>query len=86
MSEKGVKKKIIKNNKKVSKDKKTATLKFNNSVEIPARNIYQEDSRIFSINDRDIDKIRVSDKKLYNKKHDSYKDYIFMKMVMNIFL
>ena len=72
MIEKGGKKNTIKNNKNVSKDKKTITLKFNNSVEISAKNIYQEDSRVFNINDIDIDKIRVSDKKLYNKKHGSY--------------
>ena len=40
MSEKGGKKKTIKNTKKVSKDKKTITLKLNNGVEIPAKNIY----------------------------------------------
>ena len=71
MSEKGGKKKIFKNNKKVSKDKKTVTLKLNNGVEIPAKNIYNKDSRVFNINDIDIDKIRVSDEKVYNKKHDS---------------
>ena len=70
MSEKEGKKKTMKNNKKVSKDKKTITLKLDNGAETPAKNIYKEDSRIFNINDIDIDKIRVSDKKLYNKKHD----------------
>ena len=77
MSEKEGKKKTIKNNKKVSKDKKTITLKLNNGVEIPAKNIYKEDLKIFNINDIDIDKIRVSDKKLYDKKHNSYKHYVF---------
>ena len=76
MSEKRGEKKTIKNNKKVSKHKKTIILKLDNDVEIPARNIYIEDSRIFNINDIDIDKIRVS-----NNKH-----YVFMKMVMNTFL
>ena len=70
-------KKTIKNNKKVSKDKKTIALRLNNGVEIPARNIYKEDSRIFNIYDIDTDQIRVSDKKLYNKKHGSYKHYVF---------
>ena len=69
-------KKTIKNN-KVSKDKKTITLKLNNGVQIPARNTYNKDSRIFNISDIDIDKIRVSDKKLYNKQHNSYKHYVF---------
>ena len=31
------------------------------------------------INDVDINKIRVSDKNLYNKKHNSYKYYVFYK-------
>ena len=77
MSEKGGKKKTIKNNKKVSKDKKTVILKLNNGVEIPAKNMYKEDLKLFNINDIDIDKIRVSDKKLYDKKHNSYKHYVF---------
>ena len=34
--------------------------------------IYKEDSKPFNINDIDIDKIRVS-----NKKHGSYKHYVF---------
>ena len=33
-----------------------------------------------------MDKIRVSNKKLYNKEHGSYKHYVFMKMVINTFL
>ena len=70
-------KKTIKNNKKVSKDKKTITLKLNNNVEIPTRNIYKEDSRIFNINDIDTDQISVSNKKLYNKEHGSCKHYVF---------
>ena len=76
MSEKGGKKKTIKNSKKVSKDIKTVTTSFNNGVEIPAKNIYKEDSKVFKINDIGIDKIRVSDK-LYNKEHGSYKHYVF---------
>ena len=79
MSEKGGKKKTIKNYKKVSKDEKTITVRLNNGVEISAKNIYKEDSRVFKINDIDIDKIRVSDKKLYNKEHGSYKHYVFYK-------
>ena len=77
MSEKEGKKSTIKNNKKVSKDKKSITLKLNNDVEIPAESIYKEDSRVFNISDIDIDRISVSDKKLYNKNHDSYKHYVF---------
>ena len=45
MSEKGGKKKTIKNNRKVSKEKKTITLKLDNGFEIPAKNICKKDSR-----------------------------------------
>ena len=41
------------------------------------KGIYKESTRVFNINDTEIDKIRVSDKKLYIKKHDSYKHYVF---------
>ena len=77
MSEKGGKKKTIKNNKKVSKDKKTITLKLDIGVEIPGKDIYKEISEPISINNIESDKIRVSDKKLYIKKHNSYKHYVF---------
>ena len=50
---------------------------LNNGVETPAKNMYKEDSRVFKLNVLDIDKIRVSDKKLYNKDHGSYKNYVF---------
>ena len=77
MTEKGGKKKTIENNKKVSQDKKiTITARLSNGIEIPAKNIYKEDSKVFKINDIGIDKIRVSDK-LYNKEHGSYKHYVF---------
>ena len=36
-----------------------------------------KDTNWFRINDIDIDKIRVSDRKLYNKEHNSYKYYVF---------
>ena len=51
MSEKEGKKKTIKKNKKISKDKKTITLKLDNGVEIPAKNIYKEISEPISIDD-----------------------------------
>ena len=66
--------KAAKNNQKINK---SITLKPTNGAEIFAKSIYKEDSRVFRINDVDIDKIKVSDKKLYNKKHDSYKYYDF---------
>ena len=77
ISETGGKKKTIKNNNKISKGKKTITIKFNNGVEIHAMNIYKEDSRIFNINNIDTDKIRVSDKRSI---------MFFMKTVMKTFL
>ena len=63
------------------------TKRLENGVEIPVKNIYINHIYIYiKINHIDIDKIRVSDKKLYNKEHGSYKHYFFMKMVMNTFL
>ena len=52
-------KRQLKTVKKYQKIKKTITLKLNNAVEIPAKNIFKEDSKPFNINDKDIDKIRV---------------------------
>ena len=60
ISEKGTKKKT----KKQQKIKKPIALKPNNGVEKPARSIDKKDSRVFNINDIDIEKIKVSDKKL----------------------
>ena len=70
-------KRKLKTTKKVSKYKKPITLRFNNGFTIPAKSIYTEYSRVFNIKDIAIDKIRVSDKKLYNKKNDSCKYYVF---------
>ena len=39
--------------------------------------IYKENTTVFKINDIDIDKAIVSDKKLYNKEYGSYKHYVF---------
>ena len=36
-----------------------------------------EDTECFEIDEIDVDKIRVSSKKLYNKEHNSYKYYVF---------
>ena len=36
-----------------------------------------EDTECFEIDEIDVDKIRVSNKKLYNKEHNSYKYYVF---------
>ena len=47
--------------------------KLDNGVEIPAKTAYMKDTKCFRINDIDINKIRVSEQKLYIKKHNSYK-------------
>ena len=84
MSEEGGKKKKIKNNKKATKDKKPFTLRLNDSIIVTASTIGKESTEIFKINDVDIDKIKVSDKKFHSKKHDSYKH--FMNIILNTFL
>ena len=69
--------KNINDNKKVSKNKKNPTLRLDNNAEIPAKSIYMKDTKCFKIHDVDINKIRVSDKKLYSKEHSLYKYYVF---------
>ena len=90
MSEKGVKKKTNKN-KKATKAKKPITLRLHDGTTVNASAIYEENTEVFKINDVDINKINVSDKKLYNKIHDSYKCYVFYEhnnkhTPLNIFL
>ena len=70
------KKKTIKNKKKATKYKRSATLRLDNDETVLAKSIYKKDSRVFNTNDIEIDKIRVSDKNLYIKKHESYKHYV----------
>ena len=77
MSDKSSKKNITENKKKASKNGKIPTLRLDNGVETPAKTAYIKNTKHFKINDIDIDKIRVSDKKLYNKSHNSYKYYMF---------
>ena len=77
MSDKRTKNNTTKSNKKASKNRKTPTLKLDNGVEIPAKTLYMKNTKHFKINDTDIDKIRVFDKKLYNKQHNSYQYYAF---------
>ena len=76
MSDKRSKKNTTKKQKK-SKNRKSPSLKLNNGAEIPAKTAYIKDTKYVKINDIDIDKIRVSGKKLYNKEHNSYKCYVF---------
>ena len=77
MSDKRTKKNTTKNNKKASKSRKISTQKLDNDAEIPAKTTYIKDTECFRTNDIDADKIRVSDKKLYNKEHNSYTYYVF---------
>ena len=66
-----------KTTKKHKKIRKTSTLKLDKDAEIPTKTTYIKDVECFKINDIDINKIRVSDKKLYSKEHNSYKYYVF---------
>ena len=79
MSDKRSKKSKTKNNKnnKASKNRKIPTLRLDNDVEIPAKTTYIKDTECFKINHIDINKVRVSHKKLYNKEYNSYKYYVF---------
>ena len=56
--------KNIKDNKQVSKNKRSLTLRLDNNVKIPAKTIYMKVTKSFKIDDVDINKITVSDKKL----------------------
>ena len=54
-------------------------LKLDNDVEIPAITIFMKDSKYFDINDIDVKKIRVSEAKVFMKKSNLSKHYIFYK-------
>ena len=77
MSNKKEKKNTSKPIKKTTKNRNTLMLKFDNGVEIPARIPYTKDTKCFKINDIEINKIRVPEKTLYSKKHNSCKYYVF---------
>ena len=49
-----------------------SALELDNGDEILAKTTYVEDTECFEIDEIDVDKIRVSNKKLYNKEHNSY--------------
>ena len=64
--------------KKTLKNRKIPTLRLDNGVEMPAKSVYMKDNtKCFKISDVGIDKIRVSEEKLYSKEHNSYKHYVF---------
>ena len=62
---------------KNSKNRKPPTLKLDNEVEIPPKTKYIKDTKYIKINDIDINKMRVSEKKIYIKQHNLYKYYVF---------
>ena len=77
MSNKKEKKSTAKNIKKTPKNRKTLMLKLDNGVEVPAKIVYMKDNtRCFKITDIDINKIRVSEQRLYIKPHNLYKYYV----------
>ena len=75
-SDKRKKENTTKNNKKASKNRKIPTSRLVNYADIPPKTTYIKNTACFRINDIDTDKIRVSDKNLYNKQHNSYKYYV----------
>ena len=52
-------------------------LKLDNDAKIPAITIFMEDPKYVNINSIDINKIRVSEAKVFMKKDNLYKHYIF---------
>ena len=77
LSDKRTKKSTTKSNKKTIKNRKIPTLRLDNGAEIPAKTAYMKNIKCIKINEVDTDKIRVSEKKLYNKEYNSYKYYVF---------
>ena len=63
--------------KKVAKNKTISMLKLDNDVEIPAITIFMKDLKYFNISNIDVNKIRVSNAKVFMKENKSYKHYIF---------
>ena len=52
-------------------------LKLDNDDEILAKTVFMRNLKHFNISDIDIDRIRVSNEKLFRKEDKSYKHYIF---------
>ena len=63
--------------KKEAKNKTVSMLKLDNDVKIPAMTIFMTNSKYFNINDIDINKITVSEVRVFMKKDNLYKHYIF---------
>ena len=63
--------------KKYDKNKTISNLKLDNDVEIPVMTIFMKDSKYFNINNININKIRISETRVFMKKNNLYKHYIF---------
>ena len=74
MPNKKEKKDTVKN---TSRTKKIPILKLDNNDKIAAKIVYTKDNgKCFRINDIDINKIRISEKSLYSKRHNAYQYYV----------
>ena len=74
MSNKKEKKNTVKN---TARTNKIPMLKLDNKDKIPARIVYAKDNKkCFGIDEIDINKIRTSERSLYNKQHNAYKYYV----------
>ena len=69
--------KKMSNKREKKKNNTISMLKLDNDVEIPAMKIFVKDLKYFNINNIDINKIRVSNSKMFMKENNSYKHYIF---------
>ena len=74
MSNKKEKKDTVKN---TSRTKKIPMLKLHNKDKIPAKIVYVKDNDdSLGIDEIDINKIRISERSLYSKQHNTYKYYV----------
>ena len=77
MSNKKEKKNVTK---ETPKNGRTLMLKLDNGVKRPASIVYdKQNNNCFETNEIDLNKIRVSEKKLYCKKYNSQKYYVLYK-------
>ena len=82
MSNKKEKRDTVKN---TSRTKKIPMLKLDNEKKIPAKNVCMKDnSKCFGISDIDVNKVRISEKSLYSRQHNAYKNIMCsMSIIMN---
>ena len=62
---------------KVANNKTGSMLKLDNDIEIPAMRTSMKDSKCLNINDIDLNKITVPEARMFMKKNNLYKYYIF---------